>query len=417
KLRRLGEKKHLKLVLAASLVLSVVGLGYYYYKYDPARETAPPARALSLALEPLDLAWERIIGGPKYDFAHSIAPSGDGGFVVAGQIELESANRYEAWVFRLDAGGGVLWQKTFGGPAYDIANSVTATADGGFVVAGHTYSKGAGAGDLWVFKLDGGGKLLWEKTFGGAGTEDASQIIALSDGGFAVAGYTNSQPEGSGNSWVLRLDSKGGLLWEKYFEGASADPVRSIVATGDGGFALAGYTRSKGAGGYDFRVLRLDRLGGLLWDKTFGGTEHDYAFAIAAAADGGFAVAGQTASKGAGLNDVWVLKLDASGELLWEKTFGRADVEEAKSIVAMADGGFLVAAQALREERSGFDLWLLRLDSAGELIWEENYGGPGPELIYQIIALADGSFALAAATVEGGAGKYDAWIVKLQPPE
>jgi len=145
--------------------------------------------------------------------------------------------------------------------------------------------------------------------------DGASSIVALADGGFAVAGWTESKGAGSSDMWVLRLDEAGNVVWDHTYGGAEDDVARSIVALADGGLAVAGYTQSKGAGDDDMWVLRLDEAGNVVWDKTFGGAKADMANSIVALADGGFAVAGRTYSKGAGNNDMWVLRLDEAGNV------------------------------------------------------------------------------------------------------
>ena len=195
------------------------------------------------------------------------------------------------------------WEKTFGGPLEDGAVTIVALADGGFAIAGLKTVRRPG-GDAWIFRLDQAGELVWETSPGGSWWDEADSVVALADGGFAVAGWI--RPEGTlddDDAWVLRLDKTGQILWERTFGGSEWDQAYSIVALADGGFVVAGRTESRGAGQYDAWVLRLDSNGGLLWDKTFGGAGNDSASSIVALADGGFVVAGGTESKGGGQDD------------------------------------------------------------------------------------------------------------------
>ena len=218
------------------------------------------------------------------------------------------------WVLRLDGAGNVVWERTFGGAEYDSGFSVAALEDGGFAVAGSTRSKGAGESDIWVLRLDGAGNVVWERTFGGTEKDAPLSVVRLSEGGFAVAGEAQSKGAGGRDFWVLRLDGAGNTVWERTFGGAEDDVARPVVALADGGLAVAGYTKSKGAGESDAWVLRLDGAANVVWERTFGGAGDDQARSAVALADGGLAVVGYTESKGAGGQDLWVLRFAGAEE-------------------------------------------------------------------------------------------------------
>ena len=218
----------------------------------------------------------------------------------------------DAWVLKLDSIGNLIWDKTYGGTDGDVADSIQQTSDGGYIVSGYTSSKGAGSSDAWVFKLDSSGTLLWDQTYGGTQYDRAWSIQQTSDSGYIVAGYTNSKGAGSYDIWILRLDSLGNLIWDKTYGGTNddgADYTDSIKQTSDGGYIVAGWTFSKGTGSGDYWILKLDSLGNLIWDRTYGGINDDRATSVRQTTDGNFIVAGWTTSKGAGGFDAWVLKL------------------------------------------------------------------------------------------------------------
>jgi len=267
----------------------------------------------------------------------------------------------------LASNGGLAWAKTFGGPGYDYGYSIVQTADGGYAVAGATSSYGAGAYDCLVLKLASDGGLAWAKTFGGAGLagDGAYSIVQTTDGGYAVAGYTDSYGAGSSDFLVLKLASDGSLTWAKTFGGAGSEFAYSIVQTTDGGYAVAGYTSSFGAGGWDLLVIKLDPDGSLKWAKTFGGANSDYGYLVTQTADGGYAVAGSTLSFGAGAYDALILKLSSDGSLVWAKTFGGASNDEVRSITRTTDGGYAVAGYTSSFGAGGSDILVLRLASDG----------------------------------------------------
>ena len=231
--------------------------------------------------------------------ASVVRQTGDGGYVVTGGTSFSVSDLADIWILKLDGNGGIQWQKTYGGSGNDSANSIEQTGDGGYIAAGYTNSFGAGDYDIWVLKVDGNGDVLWQNTYGGTGYDFASSIRETDDGGYVVVGGTDSFGAGEMDVWVLKLDGNGDVLWEKTYGGAGIDSASSIEQTGDGGYIVAGGTRSFGAGDYDFWVLKLDGSGNIVWQKTYGGTDYDFASSIQQTSDGGYIVAGGTRSFGA----------------------------------------------------------------------------------------------------------------------
>ncbi len=225
---------------------------------------------------------------------------------MAGETESFGAGIYDVWILKLDANGNVVWQKTYGGADYDHAYSIQQTSDGGYIVAGETWSSWSfGAernGDAWVLKLDANGNVQWQKRYGGADSDIASFIQQTSDGGYIVAGRTDYFGAGDFDFdvWVLKLDANGNVQWQKRYGGPGWDWASSIQQTSDGGYIVAGYTDSFGAGYFDVWVLKLDASGNVQWAKTYGGADYDHANSIQQTSDGGYIVAGETYSFGAG---------------------------------------------------------------------------------------------------------------------
>jgi hypothetical protein len=305
-----------------------------------------------------------------------------------------------------------LFARTYGGTGYDEAESIIQTSDGGYAVAGYTYGFGAGNRDFLILKIDSIGNLSWVRTFGGAGSDEACSIIQATDGGYAVAGYTRSFGVGDGDFLVLKLDPSGDLSWARTFGGVDWDEARSLVQTQDGGYVIAGVTRSFGAGDRDFLILRLGPSGNLSWARTFGGADYDYANSIVQTQDSGYAVAGYTASFGGGLADVLILKLSSSGGLQWARTFGGTSTE-AWSIVQTQDGGYAVAGYTASFGGGGDDALVLRMDSSGNLSWARTFGGVGSDEAFSIIQTFDGGYAVAGLTSSSGAVHYDFLALKL----
>ena len=180
----------------------------------------------------------------------------DGGYALAGFTDSFGAGNYDAWLVKVDASGNAMWNKTYGGAASDYAASVVLTNDGGYALAGYTSSFGAVGGDAWLVKVDASGNAMWNKTYGGAASDYAMSVVLTSDGGYAMAGETDSFGAGNNDFWLVKVDASGNMLWNKTYGGALSDVAWSVVLTSDGGYAMAGETASFGAGGGDFYLVK-----------------------------------------------------------------------------------------------------------------------------------------------------------------
>jgi hypothetical protein len=207
---------------------------------------------------------------------------------------------------------GIL-NKTFGGEGVDWARAVQQTSDGGYILAGMTSSFGAGHYDVWLIKTDVDGNMLWEKTFGGSSYDEAYAVQQTSDGGYILAGYTASFGAGFNDAWLIKTDADGNKVWDKTFGGINDDWAEAVQQTSDGGYILAGVTTSFGAGHADAWLIKTDANGNIVWDKTLGGSMGDYAYAVQQTSGGGYILAGETHSFGAVNGDVWLIKTDAFG--------------------------------------------------------------------------------------------------------
>ncbi|MDO8136502.1 MAG: hypothetical protein Q6354_02585 [Candidatus Brocadiales bacterium] len=263
--------------------------------------------------------WAATYGGVSHDEAHSIQQTREGGYIVAGVTRSFSAEDYDIWVLKLSSGGAVEWQKTYGGDRFDWANSIQETGDGGYILAGGTWSFGAGEADVWVLKLRLDGAVEWQKTYGGRCSDAASSVQQSREGGYVLAGVRATSigagGEGIPDIWVLKLRLDGSVEWEKTYGGVNSDRADSIQQTRDGGYIVAGLTDSFGAGDADIWVLKLSPDGTLEWQKTYGGVRYDWARSIQQTSDGCYIVAGHTGSFDVGQNDVWVLKLSPNGSI------------------------------------------------------------------------------------------------------
>ena len=378
----------------------------------------PDARSKVYSLEETptlpEEEWNKTIGGASLDMAQSLQKTADGGYILAGLTYSSSAGYDDFWLVKTDSMGNKQWDKTFGGTNYDRAHSVQETADGGYVLAGLTYSYGAGKNDAWLVKTNSEGKEHWSKTFGGTKYDVALSVLETADGGYILAGWTKSYGAGHYDMWLVKTDSSGIGQWNKTFGGTGYDGANSFHETADGGYIIAGFTYSYGAGSADVLLVKTDSDGNEQWSKTFGGTDFECATSVQQTTDGGYILAGRTESYGAGVTDVWLVKTDSDGNEQWEKTFGGIDSDCAGSVQQTADGGYILAGSTESYGAGNNDAWLVRTDSNGDKQWDKTFGGMGNDYATSVQQTSDGSYILVGSTESYGAGCSDLWLVKVK---
>src|SRR3990172_2968841 len=257
--------------------------------------------------------FQKTFGGTSDDWGFSVQQTTDGGYIITGTITSFGAGYEDAYLIKTDANGNSLWTKTFGGITYDVGNSVRQTTDGGYIIAGTTYSFGVGNYDVYLIKTDANGNTLWTKTFGGTSSDEGYSAQQTTDGGFVIAGLTDSFGAGLYDVYLIKTNGSGDTLWTKTFGGIGIDYGLSAQQTTDGGYVIAGVTQSFGAGIDDVYLIKTDGNGDTLWTKIFGGTDIDEGYSVQQTTDGGFVITGYTGSFGAGNADVYLIKTDANG--------------------------------------------------------------------------------------------------------
>lgn len=354
--------------------------------------------------------FSKAYGGGNHERAYSLLALSDGSFVMAGYTASFGSGNNDILVLKANADGSLAWARTFGGSDRDEAWSVIGTTDGGFAVAGHTRSLGDPDGDFILIKLTSGGGFSWARTIGGANLEEAYAVVQTSDGGFALAGVTNSMGAGVEDVLLVKLDALGGMGWAKTFGGFTYDYGYSVCTAPDGGIVLAGYTSSFGAGSDDFLVLKTDASGNLLWARTIGGPSYDDAYSVIPTLDGGFLVVGYTGSYGAGQADAFVVKLTSAGGVSWARAIGGTGWDEARSAIQTSDRGFLISGYTASWGAGG-EAWLVKLTESGSFSWSKTFGGSGYEYAYDPVELSSG-LGIAGTTWSYGAGNTDLLLYK-----
>jgi len=307
----------------------------------------------------------------------------------------------------------ITWDRTFGGSNTVGLTSLIQVEDRGYAIAGWASSKDSRSQYFWFIRLDEYGNLLWDRIYGESIQGYAFSLIQTNDGGYAVAGVIRSQTDNKQNAWLLKLDSQGNILWEKTYGGSAEGWALSIIQTTDGNFALAGWTKSKGASEMDAWVIKLDYQGNLLWDRTYGGSGFESARSIIQTTDGGYALAGVTASNEKGSNDFWIIKLDELGNEGWFREYKENVDHGNPDLIQTSDGGYILALSTTSKGAGSLDFLVIKLDSQGNLLWDLTYGGNSWDKANSIIQTIDGGYAVAGGTYSKGSGTYDLWLIRL----
>jgi hypothetical protein len=262
-----------------------------------------------------DLKYTKTFGGKGKDEAYSLAVTDDGGYILAGMSDsFNKAGVTQVYVVKTDADGNSVWSMTYGNGRYDTASSVIKAADNGYVICGTTTSPGHGMQDMLLLKTDSRGNTIWAKAFGGANPDFGSRVISTPDGGYALIGTTGSFGAGNSDIYMVKTDAQGNSVWSKTYGGAGTDQGVTLINSGDNGYIIGGTSDSFSYGSSDLLVIAVDASGNTLWTRHFGGKQDDYLGAIIKDKDGGYAIAGWTASSGAGDYDAYFLKIRKNGD-------------------------------------------------------------------------------------------------------
>ncbi len=406
------------------------------------------------------IVWQHSFGGTADDGAHSLQLTSDGGWITAGFTQSRDGDvkdfrgKSDALVIKYDSSGKVMWSRVYGEGERDVVYCLALTYDGGYIFTGSTEhctdeeAHYCGSNDLWVVRLDAKGEVLWQRCFGGNHDEVGTGIQQTSDGGFIVVGTTASsdgeevgETLGETDALVLKLDQNGELVWSKRLGGIGDDVGYGIQQINDNGYIVTGRIdvgpETLGAlhGLGDVMIVRLDANGEIVWQQHYGGTDEDIGYSVTQTADGGFAVVGCTHSTDGnvlgnhGGNDVWALKLAASGTLQFQHCYGGVDEEVGFAIRQLSDGDFIVVGQAhsvngdlTTRHYRGADLWLLRLDGMLNLRWQLPFGSRKTDVGHDVRAMPDGTFLAAGSgsprdemDVAAGRTGSDVWLVRVKP--
>lgn len=408
------------------------------------------------------------MGDTIADDAQYIEQTLDGGYIVAGNIESTDGdiNGYhggsgDIWILKLDNSGNVEWKRAYGSSGYELIHGIKQTSDKGFVFISDIDTKDGdvsvslkGKGDIWFVKIDSVGKIKWQKCLGGSDTDSPKDLRLTNDGGYIIAGYTYSNDgdvtgnHGGGDCWIVKLDSTGKIQWQKTIGGTSQEFAYSIDTTFDGGYIVAasfyggamdGDVNCNPKGFLDYWILKLDSTGSIVWQTCLGGNDYDVPSSIQQTIDRGYIICGNTKSDngnvtgyhddGHGYTDWWVIKLDSTGILQWQKCIGGTNIDQAFSTRQTTDSCYIIAGSTLSNDGDILGMnhsitsnaFIVKLSTKGDIQWKQVLGGSSfnGDGAASVIQTKDGGYIMAGenASTDGDASKnngfYDFWVVKL----
>jgi hypothetical protein len=342
--------------------------------------------------------WVKIIGGSEDDVGHSVQQTSDGGFILVGWTTSFGAGKADVWLVKTDASGNIEWDRTFGGSDVDVGYSVQQTNDGGFIIVGYT-SPSFWEADVWLIKTDASGNIEWDRTFDRRQWDEGHSVQQTRDGGFIIVGATASfGARGEADVWLIKTDASGNIEWDRTFGGSDWDWGSSVQQTSDGGFIIVGGTASFGAGETDVWLIKTDANGNKLWDRTFGGRDEDEGRSVQQTSDGGYILVGST-----------LIRTDANGNKLWERYFSGNSVQQTR------DGGFILVGGT--EFLGGEAVLLIKTDANGNKLWERTFGGriENYSVGLSVQQTSDGGYILLGSTFFLGSWGKEFLLIKSRP--
>jgi len=355
--------------------------------------------------------WMKTFGGTNNDDCFSALIAPDGGYMLAGDTSSFGAGETDVWLVKTDITGNMEWNRTYGGALNDDAQFMVRINDG-YLIAARTYSFGEGDADLWLIKTDFDGNMIWNRTYGGPGTDWIWSIVKSSDGGYSMVGRTNSFGAGNNDFWLIKTNSEGLLEWNKTIGYEGDERARFLVNTEDDGLLLLGWTNSMGEGEVDYWLVKTDYNGNPQWNKTYGGEMGDRGIVIKKTKDSGYILGGSSSSFGAGNSDIWLVRIDGQGNEIWNKTYGGLEGESIRSLLETNDGGYVIAGYTYSFGAGDQDGWFLEIDPTGTVLWNQTYGGIGRELIHSLQKNEQGGYLLAGFTSSTIEADTDIMLIK-----
>lgn len=358
-------------------------------------------------------AWVSTFGGSMGESGHSVRQTSDGGYIVAGDTYSYGSGDRDMYLVKADPSGATVWDEAYGGADLDAGMSVLETDGGGYLIAGSTRSYGAGESDIYIVKVNSSGGVEWDLAYGGDSNDNATHIAETLDGDYMVTGNAHSSAT-LNDVFLLKISDEGAVEWYETYGGDNSDYGRAVEPASDGGYIVTGGTHSSGAGGRDVYLFKVNSAGEVEWEKAYGGVSDDYGLSVRETGDGGYIVGGQTASSGSGGVDAYLIKVDAGGEIEWDATYGGTLDDYGLSVRQTSDGGYMLAGETYSFGLGETDAYLLKTDASGNLEWTRTFGGSSYDGAASLDLTTDGGCVLAGYTSSYGDIEGDVYLIKVQ---
>jgi hypothetical protein len=366
--------------------------------------------------------WERYYGGDTDDWGHSACQTTDGGYIITGVYDLDYYfDNGRAYLIKTDSSGDTLWTRTYGGSYWACGYDVQQTTDGGYIIAGAIDLIGSspyGLFDIYLVKTDALGDTLWTRTYGGSSSDTPKSVLQTPDGGYIITGSTHSFGEGGADVYLIKTDAHGDLLWTRTYGGSFNDNGLSVIQTIDGGYMVAGIIQTLGGSNRDAYLIKTDADGDSLWTRTYGGDFEDRAYSVRQTTDGGYIVCGWTKLFDLTAFDIWLIKTDFLGDTIWTRTYGGDEEDLGYSVLQTPDDGFIIAGssesfvESACEIYTSPDVYLIKTNAHGDTLWTRTHGGSSVEQAHSIAPTSDGGFIVCGYSNPYDYHNHEVYLIK-----
>lgn len=361
---------------------------------------------------------ERFFGGNEKDLGECIAPTNDGGFIIAGSTESSGAGSSDAYLIKTNSSGRSLWLKTYGGEYADGANSVQQTADGGYIIAGFKTGPGILDRSAWLIKTDQDGNFQWERTYPSSGGTHFVSVVQGSDNGFLAVGSEEFKTYNSTYSvmLIIKTDEAGNIIWKRTCNGSHGASGASIIQTDDNKFMICGESINLELDKIEVYLVKIDSNGDTLWTRTCG-IENKYAggYSVVETTNHDLIICGYEKHPIGYENrnaEILLIKADENGDTLWTRTFGGIGDDYGYCVAETQDQGFILCGSTESFGAGNTNVYLVRTDDQGEMLWSKTFGGPEEDLGASVLQSDGGDYVIAGSTASYGAGDYDVYFIK-----
>ncbi len=358
--------------------------------------------------------WAKTFGGRRNEQARCVQQTTDNGYIIAGWTESFGAGGEDIYAVKTDNNGNLLWERTYGGRMNDRAYSLQQTTDGGFIIVGRTKSFGDYYESVYLVKTNELGIEEWNRTYGENHSNGGRFVQETFDGGYIIAGWTGEYMHDNTNDiYLIKTDNTGTILWSHTYGGPLWDKAHTVQQTRDGGYIIAGITRTLSGGILDGYLIKTDAFGDIQWTRSYIGRNWDECYAVRQTHDGGYIISGGTRSFSMGNMDMFLLKIDAEGSTTWAYTYGGIENEYSWCVEPTNDGGYVFCGHTQSFGSGYYDVYLVKTDEEGKELWNCTVGGRGNDTSKFVQQTIDGSYIVAGSTKSIGAGDGDFWLLKL----